>query len=362
MAPILDKLKTFDPFPKSIDHLSLTYSQFEKVRTNCSFSTPTQLKQKSKSLNQLSMLHLNVRSIVNKFDDFEAFLRSSSASWSIICMSETWLTKQLEPLYNLESYKAFFQSRTEKSAGGSAIYVKDNLKSSQLSHPPFTTAEVICIETQTISKQKIVICQIYRAPNSNKVDFLAEMETLLSWIHNLGRTTFINGDFNFDLFNIYLCHYSHDFFNLMCSYGFFPTISKTTRCCNTSCSLLDNIFCNNLNIIQKSGIIINDLSDHFPVYIFGRVDENDEQNQHVEKSQKITCFNYRQIGEMNVFLKENLRVALQEQDPDTIAETIIRVYNEGIQRYSFLRPQNRKNSPRKPWISPAILTSINRKK
>ena len=196
MASLLDELKIFDPFPNAVDHLSLTYSEFERLRIGCSFSIPSQLKQQPNPHKQLSMLHLNVRSIVNKFDDFTCFLRSSNVNWSVICISETWLTKQLEPLYNLQNYKAFFQSRSEKAAGGSAIYVKDNFKSSQLSHPPFTTAEVVCIEIQTRSEQKIVVCQIYRAPNSHKPDFLSEMETFLTWQHNLGRITYINGDFN----------------------------------------------------------------------------------------------------------------------------------------------------------------------
>ena len=56
-------------------------------------------------------------------------------------------------------------------------------------------------------------------------------------------------------------------------------------------------------MIQKSGIIINDLSDHFPVYICVNINQQVEQNQGVEKTkQQMTCFNYRRIEEMKAFL------------------------------------------------------------
>ena len=358
MDTALDEAKFFDPFPEKADYLSLNYPEFEKLQRECSFYSPSQLKLHLDASNNFNIIHANIRSIVNKLDAFEGFLKSCVVNWQIICLSETWLNTFIEPMYNLESYKSFFCSRTEKSAGGSAIYVKNNLKPSQLHHPPFSTAEVVCVEFETNMQQKLIICQIYRAPNTNKVDFLAEMELFLIWLVDRRRVAFVSGDFNFDLFNIHSCHYTQEFFNLMCSYGFFSSISKTTRLSSTS-SLIDNIFCNNLSLVRCSGIIIDDLSDHFPIYISVNMTIKDDKL--AEKCKHFTRFNYRCVEEMKQFLNQELENILQENDPDLIAERIIKAYHDGIEKYSYKQSNNRKVSPRKPWISPAILASINRK-
>ena len=45
----------------------------------------------------------------------------------------------------------------------------------------------------------------------------------------------------------------------------YPSITKPTRITNTSATSIDNIFTNNY-AKQVSGIILNDLSDHLPIF------------------------------------------------------------------------------------------------
>ena len=248
----------------------------------------------------------------------------------------------------------------KKTAGGSAIFVKNNLKSHLLKPPTFTTAEAVCVEIEMSNGTKIVVCQIYRAPNTNKIKFREELEQCLKWLYNLRKLAYVIGDLNFDLFNINVDQYAQDFFTLMCSYGFFPTISKTTRFAGTSSTLIDNIFCNNLNLIKCSGIVIDDLSDHFPIFNSVAID-GVTSHEATSKCGVQVCFNYRRIEEMKEFLRQKLCTTLHETDPELIAAQIIAAYQEGLAEFSFAKPQNRKTSPRKPWITPAILASINRK-
>ena len=44
----------------------------------------------SNSLNQFSILHLNIRSIKIFFENFKLFLNSINFTFSVICLSETW--------------------------------------------------------------------------------------------------------------------------------------------------------------------------------------------------------------------------------------------------------------------------------
>ena len=52
----------------------------------------------------------------------------------------------------------------------------------------------------------------------------------------------------------------------MCSYGFYPLISSPTRITNFTSTLIDNIFINEINTEMSSGIMINDISDHLPIF------------------------------------------------------------------------------------------------
>ena len=49
--------------------------------------------------------------------------------------------------------------------------------------------------------------------------------------------------------------------------NFIQCIGKATRIHNQSSSLIDHILTNNFENIEKSGVIISDISDHFPVFI-----------------------------------------------------------------------------------------------
>ena len=71
------------------------------------------------------------------------------------------------------------------------------------------------------------------------------------------------GDFNIDL----LKHETHNntkhFLDTMYSLGLYPLIDKPTRITDNSTTLIDNIFTNELRFNLTSGIMYNDISDHF---------------------------------------------------------------------------------------------------
>ena len=162
-----------------------------------------------------------------------------------------------------------------------------------------------------------------------------------------------------DLFSISSNHIAEQFFTLVCSYGFLPIISKTTRHTDVSDTLIDNIFCNNLKVISSSGIIIEDISDHYPIFAASSL--GSETIQHTKQIKQTVCFDYRKIEDMKTFLGEALHGIENENDPEVIAEKVIGAYNKGISKFSFVLRGNRKTISRKPWITPALLCSINRK-
>ena len=77
------------------------------------------------------------------------------------------------------------------------------------------------------------------------------------------------GDFNRDLLKLHTDQNVRDFFNLMTSYSFNPLHSVPTRVTPSSTSLIDNIFTNDSQEFL-SGVLIFDISDHFPVFTISK--------------------------------------------------------------------------------------------
>ena len=350
----------FNPFPITNDtdenNATFSYNDFENIRVACSYHLPENLKNiiANKS-NQLNIMHLNSRSIINKLYSISNLLVQTAVDWHIVSVSETWLSRNIEEYYILPGFHGFFGSRDTGAGGGSALYISDQLCPRQLNIPPFTTADAVGASFKLSNKYSVVVCQIYKAPNTDKSQFNSELEQCLIFLNKLNKPTLITGDFNFDLFLLESNPMVHTFFNNMLSHGFFPIISRTTRSAHPSYTLLDNIFCNDLSRVMHSGIILDDMSDHFPV--FGSLSLN-MSCSNAQKPVTRQVFDYRRINEFNSFLSNNLVSITNEQNPEIIADKIIQVYNEGIQNFSYTKHVSRRNNPRKAWISPAILMSI----
>ena len=45
-----------------------------------------------------------------------------------------------------------------------------------------------------------------------------------------------------------------------------PLINRPSRITTHSCTLIDNIFTNQINYSIRSGLLINDITDHLPIF------------------------------------------------------------------------------------------------
>ena len=63
-------------------------------------------------------------------------------------------------------------------------------------------------------------------------------------------------------------HYTtQNFVDIIFGAGFYPLITKPSRITDTSATLIDNILTNDLCRNNQSGLLINDISDHLPVFV-----------------------------------------------------------------------------------------------
>ncbi|XP_065664693.1 uncharacterized protein LOC136086327 [Hydra vulgaris] len=82
------------------------------------------------------------------------------------------------------------------------------------------------------------------------------------------KHVYLTGDYNINLLNHSSNVNVQYFLNTLTQHDIIPKISKSTRITNTSSTLLDNIFTNNIhNCLLESGIIKTDITDHFPIFL-----------------------------------------------------------------------------------------------
>ena len=76
-----------------------------------------------------SLVHLNIRSITNKFDHFKEPLDSLNTEFKIIGLSETWLNNNTNDAgFHLPTYNYVGTNRTNKKGGGVGIHIAKQLK------------------------------------------------------------------------------------------------------------------------------------------------------------------------------------------------------------------------------------------
>ena len=108
---------------------------------------------------------------------------------------------------------------------------------------------------------------IYRPPNTNVSLFNDQLTCILNKIKPANNKIYLVGDYNINLLNTDAHIPTSDFIELMYSSTLFPLICKPTRVQNNSATLIDNIF-NNIkdNISTFNGILVSDISDHYPIF------------------------------------------------------------------------------------------------
>ena len=134
------------------------------------------------------------------------------------------------------------------------------------------------VEIVQSGTSNIIIGCVYRPPNTDLSLFNDEIFNMLNVIgRNSKKPSFIMGDFNMDLLHSGSHPQTGVFLNNFLSHSFLPTIHHPTRITETSATLLDNIFTNNIRYKMKTGIVYSDISDHLPIIM--HVDFNLRRNK-----------------------------------------------------------------------------------
>ena len=200
-----------------------------------------------------------------------------SHDFTVIGLTETWLTDADCDLYGMSGYKCIGRHRVNRPGGGVALCVGDHVsfrERADLSH--FSEElESIFMEIEK-GRQKngcnVIIGVIYRPPNQDIPSFNEKMNNIIHDLRKENKICYLLGDYNINILNYSSHIQTAQFVDMMSSSGFLPLITRPTRVTATSATLIDNIFTNQLDDINFSlqGLFVTDVSDHFPVFHIAR--------------------------------------------------------------------------------------------
>ena len=154
------------------------------------------------------------------------------------------------------------------------------------------------------------------------------------------------------------------YFDSVISHGFFPRITLPTRISDESTTLIDNIFCNNIDIEHISGILVNKISDHQMIYTYH------PHNTYTDNSNKCINVEINDPRSMNLFVQElndlNIYGKLNQSicdDPQTNYEVFSKLVNYAKEKHLPRRTvkYNKRKHKKCKWITMAIIKSIKTK-
>ncbi|XP_065667737.1 uncharacterized protein LOC136088025 [Hydra vulgaris] len=233
----------------------IIFDDYSLMNTEAQYLFPDEIKQYLSDIEpfeNLSLLHLNIRSGKANFENFKIFLEESNFIFNIICLSETWLTDDAfseSCRFDLLEYDAIHLQRKSKIRGGGVvIYVKNSLR--------FKMRKDMCISE---CNGEFVSIEI---------------------VNDKTKNILVNCDFNINALNYDNDIESQNFYNDLFRYSVIPLINKPTKITRNSATLIDNILTNFLfeNSLKK-GIIKTPISDHMPIFISANTSNKQKQKQ-----------------------------------------------------------------------------------
>ena len=135
-------------------------------------------------LNVFLLCHINIRSMKANLTSFEICLQNLEFEFSVIGITETWLTDSNSDLYNINGFNVVETYRTGRSGGGVGIFLRNNIlyqiRSDLTLNNEFSESIFIEIDKDLFNKNRnIIIGVIYRPPNTDLKLFNDDINELL---------------------------------------------------------------------------------------------------------------------------------------------------------------------------------------
>ena len=305
------------------------------------------------SIQGLSILYTNARSIVNKIQELKLLAHNSQPH--IIAITESWTHPNIANSYlHIPNY--YIAARHDRNdtqngrGGGILIYVHDQLKSVETtSQSPFN--QYASLQIPLTQKDSLSIYVFYRSPNSTS----SNNQLMLDVLQAIKSPAIIVGDFNYPSANWNTLSGSADAQSLIDlsldkfwnQFVDFPT--------HQSGNMLDLVFSEHgmINLIRDDGQLGN--SDHSMIFI--------ESNQLiVKKKESRKRLNYRRgdFAKLRNLLSEyDWRVEMQSDEIEVCWSRFKDIYHDVVAQ--SVPPLKNKTKKKTPWMTKELLDAVKQK-
>ena len=363
----LDKLRSFH----DIDLFSLnTHPDDHEDQLNtcirCKYYTPHSFCEFAKTLDRnqtkrrFSIFHNNIRSIRRNIDNLQTHLLDElDFQFSVIGLTETKISyaNSDQNIPQLKGYN-FEYVPTPLASGGVGMYINDTLNYMVLEKTSNEAYQALWIEI-ILDKQKNIVCGILYRQHNSPESFQSYFDEAVEKYIFYDKPVYIVGDFNIDLLKSQSSNISQNFLLTAQSLHLIPTIDKPTRVHNTSATLIDNIFTNDLEQFLVSGNIISDLTDHFSQFCISR----NPTNRVLSLPHKVRDYSKFSPDDFNNELTQinwDIIITNTHQDIDKIFSTFYNRFNKLVNKHAPLKKLSGRKAKQfsKPWITKGIRRSI----
>ncbi|MBY0581213.1 MAG: endonuclease/exonuclease/phosphatase family protein, partial [Rickettsiales bacterium] len=280
-----------------------------------------------------NVMHVNIRSLKKNFENFINLISETNNYFNVICITETWCSKQdfeLNTNLLLPGFKEIFLERNNNKRGGGVLfYLKENIFYTIRSDMSVsdTDQEILTIELINKNSKNIIISCCYRPPTGRTENLSKYLKNcLIEKTRQEKKYIYIVGDFNLDCFEYSKNQNIKHFYNNLFNIGTIPIINRPTRVTTHSSSLIDNILTTDyFNKSLKKGIIKTDVSDHFPIFFSIKSDYRINKGGRVMIKKRV--FNNNNLKSFkNQFLYEDWSHISFNDNINVIYDTFIRTF------------------------------------
>lgn len=314
----------------------LAFNNIQEINENESFRN-----------SELTIMHVNIRSISQNLVKLEALLESFQNKPQIVVCSEAWL-KDNNNFIDIPGYEYFVNDSSINKCDGVVLYIKSILKFETITEE-FNNLKVTSIIISLSNNIKFKISGFYRCFDYVTESFLKDFVEFIDDNNNTVNHLLL-GDFNIDLTKF--DDNAQEYFYFLQQKGYQSLINSCTHPTsglNTG-TCIDHIFMKSKHT-ASAGKLYYKITDHYPIVF--TLHDNDVTCKHLGKE----FINKNKF--INLCASENWSEVYDGPDPEAALDLLIRKL-QNIKAKS-IRAITKSQKPRKNWVTQALINSINTK-
>lgn len=303
--------------------------------------------------------HLNIQGIcgekLSKFSELKVLLTlPENNNLHILGLSETKLKEhKTTDAFKINGFQIFRKDNDSNGGGGLLVYVKNGINARRREDLETNNISCLWLEISPARSKSFLVGNLYRPPDT-RAEFNDRFEEFIDILINEDKEFILLGDFNKDFLN---AETDRDWGNFTTSLGLTQLVNEPTRITNTSQTLIDHIYTNIEENIQRVHVERLCLSDHFAVFCNRKSQSVIGKNTH----QSITYRSFKNFEE-NRFLNDLSSVPWGIIEHFDKVDDIVSVWStlllEVLDRHAPIKHHRIKKKYQPDWLTPELMDTM----